>query len=449
MRNEQTVLGGSAALLVAAAATAGVPCGDWSLIDVPDFGGSPLIPGHITAFAPDDALALGQVQGANPLLVAWNGVAWSATEAGPLGLSPADIRGVRILAGDDIWVCGLTVEDAHGRPFLAHWDGDAWDSEVAVVLDDPNPDGGDPLRNAEGADLAVLAPDDIWVIGAADAIGISGGNAGDFIACHWDGSSLEELEIIPNLYNRINQVQDVDAAAPDDIWAVGYGRNLTQPFHALMYHWDGSSWTPISDWTPLPGSSVLTETLWDVAAPAPDDAWAVGDQSDGTGTSASLYLHWDGSSWTEVPGPDIGPLTSVAHNGPDDVWVSCGFGEYGGRLAHWDGSGWTEVPSAPIPEAMLVGLGGLATSGGCDVWATGYWAVYDGGSWVFQSIIEHLEPTTSCAADCTGDGVVNVDDLLAVIVAWGAVGAAEDISGDGVVGVDDLTMVILAWGACP
>ena len=64
------------------------------------------------------------------------------------------------------------------------------------------------------------------------AIGISGGNAGDFIACHWDGSSLEELEILPNIFNRINQVQDVDAAAPDDIWAVGYGRNITEPFHA-------------------------------------------------------------------------------------------------------------------------------------------------------------------------------------------------------------------------
>ena len=382
----------------------------------------------------------------------WDGAGWTSIDTGSIGISPADVRGATILAADDIWVCGLTVEDAHGRPFIAHWDGQSWDATVADVLDNPNPDGGDPLRDAEGADLAVLAPDDIWVIGAADSIGISGGNAGDFIACHWDGSGLEELEIIPSVFNRINQVQHVDAAASDDIWAVGYGRNITEPFHALMYHWDGSSWAPISDWTPLPGSAVITETLWDVAVPAPNDAWAVGDQSDGSGTAAyRSTCTGTARPGPRCEGPDIGPLTTIADNGPDDVWVSCGFGEYGGRLAHWDGVSWTEIQSFPFPGATHIGLARLATSGGCDVWATGYWAVYDGaGGWeVFESMIEHLEPPSSCPADCTKDGVVNVDDLLAVIVDWGSAGGAADVSGDGIVGVDDLTMVILGMGRVP
>jgi hypothetical protein len=55
------------------------------------------------------------------------------------------------------------------------------------------------------------------------------------------------------------------------------------------------------------------------------------------------------------------------------------------------------------------------------------------------------------SADINGDGVVNVDDLLAVISAWGPCPAAPppclaDINLNGVVNVDDLLMVITNWG---
>jgi len=53
--------------------------------------------------------------------------------------------------------------------------------------------------------------------------------------------------------------------------------------------------------------------------------------------------------------------------------------------------------------------------------------------------------------DVNGDGVVNVDDLLAVINAWGAcpdcdADIAPHPAGNGVVNVDDLLMVINHWG---
>jgi hypothetical protein len=56
----------------------------------------------------------------------------------------------------------------------------------------------------------------------------------------------------------------------------------------------------------------------------------------------------------------------------------------------------------------------------------------------------------SCPADCDGDGDVDVDDLTAVILAWGTDGSGSgaDINGDGLVDVDDLTEVILGWGPC-
>ncbi len=57
---------------------------------------------------------------------------------------------------------------------------------------------------------------------------------------------------------------------------------------------------------------------------------------------------------------------------------------------------------------------------------------------------------TPCPEDVTGDGNVNVSDVLAVIGAWGPCSSCdEDIDGSGSVDVTDLLAVIGAWGPCP
>jgi hypothetical protein len=60
----------------------------------------------------------------------------------------------------------------------------------------------------------------------------------------------------------------------------------------------------------------------------------------------------------------------------------------------------------------------------------------------------------ACDADVTGDNQVDVDDLIAVILGWGACPAppapcAPDIDHSGAIDVDDLIAVILGWGSCP
>ncbi len=52
-----------------------------------------------------------------------------------------------------------------------------------------------------------------------------------------------------------------------------------------------------------------------------------------------------------------------------------------------------------------------------------------------------------CDADCNGDGVVDVSDMLAIIDAWGT-GTGCDINGDGTIDVIDLLEVVGNWGAC-
>jgi hypothetical protein len=64
-------------------------------------------------------------------------------------------------------------------------------------------------------------------------------------------------------------------------------------------------------------------------------------------------------------------------------------------------------------------------------------------------------PPQVCAGDLNDDQTVNVQDLLAVINAWGACpqpcppSCSADINGDCIANVQDLLAVINAWGACP
>lgn len=56
-----------------------------------------------------------------------------------------------------------------------------------------------------------------------------------------------------------------------------------------------------------------------------------------------------------------------------------------------------------------------------------------------------------CPADLTGDGSVDVSDMLALLGQWGPCpdSCAGDLNGDGAVDVSDLLLLLAAWGTCP
>ena len=57
--------------------------------------------------------------------------------------------------------------------------------------------------------------------------------------------------------------------------------------------------------------------------------------------------------------------------------------------------------------------------------------------------------SADCVADIDGDGVVEVDDLIILLSAWGPnPGHPADLDGDDVVDVDDLILVLSSWGPC-
>jgi hypothetical protein len=72
--------------------------------------------------------------------------------------------------------------------------------------------------------------------------------------------------------------------------------------------------------------------------------------------------------------------------------------------------------------------------------------------------VDHLQFSFGSGSACPGDtnnsGAVDVDDLVAVILGWGACGdcappnCPADVNGSCAVDVDDLIAVILGWGVC-
>ena len=75
-------------------------------------------------------------------------------------------------------------------------------------------------------------------------------------------------------------------------------------------------------------------------------------------------------------------------------------------------------------------------------------AEYDdeAGLIVLESQVVYTAP--QCDGDATGDSVVDVLDLLAVLAAWGGIGGPADLTGDGIVDVLDLLQVLSGWGPC-
>ena len=102
------------------------------------------------------------------------------------------------------------------------------------------------------------------------------------------------------------------------------------------------------------------------------------------------------------------------------------------------------APEAVYVRSLVVEPGAILVTDGVRIY---YEALTAEG--VIESPAD-VVPIPPCPADVDANGAVDVDDLIAVILAWGASGPdlRVDVDGSGAVDVDDLVAVILSWGAC-
>lgn len=168
-----------------------------------------------------------------------------------------------------------------------------------------------------------------------------------------------------------------------DVWAVGEG--------GAIYHLDGERAARVQ--------SPVATTLFGLWGASPQDLWAVGGTPSGNGPN-DVLLHYDGSSWRQVPPPKaLGvPYLKVWGSSAQDVFV---VGQQGAIL-HYDGSSWTQMPS-PVRAGLLT----VAGRSGSDVWAVGgpplAFLHYDGAAWEQQPAVGIVSGLGGVAFGANGD----------------------------------------------
>jgi hypothetical protein len=270
-------------------------------------------------------------------------------------------------------------------------------------------------------------PQDIWAPGTSDQSRESRGG--------------------PNPSDTYNELRSVSASSAKNAWAVGFYAvdSETGATKTLILRWNGTIWSRIDGSDPSP----VWNSLSDVSALSSTNAWAVGSFVDGaTGMSEGLIMHWDGEGWSQVDAPDPSSshswLEGVSAISVTDVWA---IGLYADNLApdeyhpwilHWDGTSWSQVDGPEIPASDNFGILDLSASSTDDAWAVGYARPnrehtlvlhWDGTRW---SRVRSPNPSSCCANILYGVSAISPAN------AW-AVGDYFDVERDA------LDTLILHW----
>jgi hypothetical protein len=312
-----------------------------------------------------------------PNLAHWDGTSWTVESPNPL---PANVEfaGGWESSPTDGWAFGVTapftlqtglVDPSYvGTPALMHWNGSAWSSVTAP----------DTFAAMWGA-----ASDDVWAVANDSSVVSSTSYDTNVVFYHWDGSAWTSAQTfssqtpVPLDLTQGPAIRSLWGSASDDVWAVGTmawtglpaadaGANSGYP-GALSFHWDGTSWSPVT----ITGPSSDPNDLGAIWGSAADDVWAVGLRT---------IVHFDGTAWTPSAFPTGIPpsewLGAVWGTGPNDVWAGAGPLSDDPILLHWDGSSWSD-------SGMSQGASFWGAAGG-PLWATddaGAVWLWDGQAW--------------------------------------------------------------------
>jgi hypothetical protein len=225
----------------------------------------------------------------------------------------------------------------------------------------------------------------------------------------------------------------------------------------VVAEWTGQHWAPLEGL----GQPAYNTTV-NAFANYQGDLIAAGDFIRPGGAGRDI-ARWDGTQWHSMgDGPSLGQgvggsLWAVAVGGGnliaagqfidmDDLPANC--------IAQWNGVEWSAMAGGLRGGNQLVRQ---LTRIGDSVYAVGGFTIAD------ERVSAHLarwQIGGTCPADIapeSADGEVGIDDVLAVISAWGACPAApEDCPGNiiatgasaAAVDVEDVLAVISAWGPC-
>jgi hypothetical protein len=262
------------------------------------------------------------------------------------------------IADNDIWAVG---RGGSGPGTLAeHFDGKSW----SVVPTPPLPSGGINGPGGQFFGVAGAASNDVWAVGFK--IGPDNPDFGLQLIEHWNGKSWSVDTTGPEIEG--DSLRAVAAISANDVWAVG-DRSQQGFENALIEHWDGTAWSIVPD-SSISGVSANTNILLSVSADASNDVWAVGSET---------LLHFNGTTWSEVPSPFL-HANAVTALSPTNAWAVGTITVFANHrqhtkpaIEHWDGTSWTIVSSpnpnpAPTRDTALDGIAAISAN---DIWAVG------------------------------------------------------------------------------
>jgi hypothetical protein len=318
-----------------------------------------------SASSPGDIWAVGQST------IHFDGTTWTAFPAPMIkGDNKSFLQGVVDISPTLAWAAGNVTDGAHPGQVIERWNGTKWSLF-------PGPKFEKNLQ-ADVFAMTSSSADDVWAIGSL--VNRSTGRVSSLFE-HWNGMAWMATTVESN--NEF--LYGASADATNDAWAVGF--NGSDNIRTSAMHWDGTHWKSVA----TPRVEGGTNKLNAVLALAPNDVWAVGLSTPVAppkhAATLTLIEHFDGTSWTVVPSPNVGPesvyqsnrLLGLTANSADDIWA---FGSYfaadgSGRqmtlLLHWDGTSWT-IASSPnsttggFPSDLL--WAGVVPSPG-NVWILG------------------------------------------------------------------------------
>lgn len=221
---------------------------------------------------------------------------------------------------------------------------------------------------------AVTSACNAWAVGNYQS-----GTAVNTLIDHWDGTAWSQVASPNPAGSDLNSLDAAAATSASNVWAVGTYNNEAKATLTLIEHWNGTTWTQV------PSPNLAGSSLQSVTATSASNAWAVGQYSNGS-TQQALIEHWNGTTWTQVPSPSPGGATgtnalfSVASISSSDALAVGYYSDNDGAtfltlVEHWNGTAWEQVASqSPTDSSFLFAV---AATSSFDAGAVGS---YDGSS---------------------------------------------------------------------
>ena len=273
----------------------------------------------------------------------FDGTKWSVIAA-PLinGDINNDLLGIVDISPTLAWAVGNTAQGTNPpQQVIEQWNGTKWSISPGPKF----PPNSQAILQA----ITSTSANDIWAVGN---FGVN--DRGFELFEHFDGTAWT-AKVVPQTNSQ--EPFGVSADGPNDAWAVG--QQSGDPIKTFATHWNGTSWTGVKTPNVGTGNGHLNAVL----ALAQNNVWAVGLSTPvATQQSATQTLieHFDGTSWSVVPSPNVGSgefqsnqLLGLTANSSDDIWAFGSFLSTDGLqtltlVLHWDGTSWTIV-SSPDP----------------------------------------------------------------------------------------------------